>query len=530
MLTRRDSQLSKLGRRLVAAHLMALMGLGLVTLAETGQDPAPGQVFHLRKTAVEPAEPSREDRSQDPARLRLVDEIDRILGRRSYKRASWGIDVHWIEAGEAVYAKSPDAPLSPASNVKIFTTAVALDQLGADFSFTTRLIAEGTLSEKGTLKGDLVLQGGGDPNLSGGLEKKTRPFVYLDRMVRAAQQVGIRVVDGDLIGDDSYFVHAPFGKGWTDTDVQHRYGAAVSALSFYDNVLSLAVGPGDNVGDRLQVSFFPSYSFFSVINRGKTVSSGARKTFAWSGPGDGNRIRLWGNIPISSRKSWRLVTVDDPALYTATVFRERLRKVGIRVTGRTRARHYGESEPAVQSNEVYVHSSLPLQDIIAVINKKSHNLAAEILLRTLGAESSGVGSDEAGLQVVYDFLQEAGVDLATVDLYDGSGLSRDNLITPRAEVLLLSHLAHQPYFPLFMESLAVAGRDGTLKGRMRRRLTRGNVYAKTGSLKKVTTLGGYIRTRSRRTLAFSILVNNHAFSSYTAKRLTDRICEALARY
>ena len=530
MLTRRESKLSKLGRRLIFACLMALMGSGLATLARAGQEPTPSQVFHLRETAVDPAGSSPEDASQDPDRRQLVEEINRILGRRSYNRASWGIDVHWIEAGEAVYAKSPDAPLSPASNVKIFTTAVALDQLGADFRFTTRLIAEGTLSPKGTLRGDLVLEGGGDPNLSGGLEKKTRPFVYLDRMVRAARDAGIRVVDGDIIGDDSYFVYAPFGKGWTDTDVQHRYGAAVSALSFYDNVLSLAVGPGEKVGERLRVSFFPSYSFFSVTNRGKTVSSGARTTFAWSGPGDRHRIRLWGNLPISSRKSWRLVMVDDPALYTATIFRERLRKAGIKATGRIRARHYGEFQTDTPGTEVYVHSSLPLQDIIAFINKKSHNLSAEILLRTLGAERIGVGSDEAGLEVLYDFLQEAGVDPDTVDLYDGSGLSRDNLITPRAQVLLLNHLAHQPYFPLFMESLAVAGLDGTLKGRMRRRLTRGKVYAKTGSLKKVTTLGGYIRTRSRRTLAFSILVNDYAFSSYTAKRLTDRICEALARY
>lgn len=516
----------KIGRCLVVTSLILFVGSELASLSGATRNPTPKQVSNLRETTVEPVVSWVDEESQEADRRNLVRQIDRILNRRSYKRASWGIHVHWIEAGEPVYSMSSDLPLSPASNVKIFTTAAALDQLGPDFRFDTRLIAEGRLSADGTLEGNLVLQGDGDPNLSGGLEKKTQPFVYLDRIVRAARDAGIRVVDGDVIGDDSYFVHAPFGKGWTKGDVRHRYGAAVSALSFHDNVLSLAVGPGKKIGDRLRVSFFPSYSFLPFTNRGKTVSRDARKTFAWSGPGKGNRIRMWGDMPVSSRRSWQLIPVDDPALYTATIFWERLRKAGIKVRGRARARHQGEST-TTQGSEIYVHSSLPLKDIITHVNKRSHNLSAEILLRALGAELAGVGSDEVGLEMVYDFLRAAGVDPDTVDLHDGSGLSRDNLITSRAEVSLLNHLAQQPYFPLFMESLAVAGRDGTLKRRMRRSATRGKVYAKTGSLRNVTSLGGYIRTRSQRTLAFSILVNNHSFN---AKRAADRICEALARY
>jgi PBP4 family serine-type D-alanyl-D-alanine carboxypeptidase len=177
---------------------------------------------------------------------------------------------------------------------------------------------------------------------------------------------------------------------------------------------------------------------------------------------------------------------------------------------------------------MYVHRSRPLSEIVAYTNKHSQNLFAELILRTLGAEIRGIGSDRAGLEVILELLADAGVSRSMVDLYDGSGLSRLNLVAPRAETLLLCHLATRPYFATFVNSLAISGLDGTLNGRMNHGPAAQRVFAKTGSLQSVTTLGGFVMTASGKTLAFCIMLNNHAFGPITARRAIDRICAVLA--
>ncbi|RPI26148.1 MAG: D-alanyl-D-alanine carboxypeptidase/D-alanyl-D-alanine-endopeptidase, partial [Acidobacteria bacterium] len=216
-----------------------------------------------------------------------------------------------------------------------------------------------------------------------------------------------------------------------------------------------------------------------------------------------------------------------PALYAARLLRERLVKLGIKVRGIARGRHSGDELGRPPAHLVYLHESPPLLDVISYTNKKSQNLYAEILLRTLGAQVKGTGSDQAGLEVVYDFLGEAGVTSANARLHDGSGLSRYNLITPRAETMLLAHISSKPYFPDFLDTLAISGLDGTLRGRMLNGPAFLRIFAKTGSLQNVTTLGGYVRTNSGKMLSFSIMVNNHSYSSDTAKRAIDQICNLL---
>jgi len=214
-------------------------------------------------------------------------------------------------------------------------------------------------------------------------------------------------------------------------------------------------------------------------------------------------------------------------LYTARLFRERLIKNGVKVKGIARARHAGDDPNRSPANPIYMHESPPLLEIISHTNKKSQNLHAEILLRTLGAQFRGNGSDRAGLEVVYDFLREAGVTPSTARLFDGSGLSRYNLITPRAETMLLSHVAFKPYFSDFLDTLAISGLDGTLRHRMLHTPAFLRVFGKTGSLQNVTTLGGYVRTNSGKMLSFSILVNNHSFSSAAARKAIDQICDVI---
>ncbi len=471
-------------------------------------------------TSIEPLSPSDE----------LTKKLNSIVRKPLYRRAEWGVDIRSVEDDISVFGHNQDKAFPPASNAKLFTTAAALDRLGPDFRFRTRLTYEGNLNPNRRLQGDLVVVGRGDPDLSDNISELAGHFFHLDRMVERVKEAGIEVVDGDIIGDDSYFTYAPYGEGWTISDLSRDYGAPISALSFTNNLITLSVRPGRKIGQPVHAYVYPSESLLTVSNRAKTVRRGRTGRIQWSKTPGTDLVSLRGQLPVNGDAKSQYFLVQDPALYTARLLRERLIKGGVKVTGAARARHSGDDLPPRPAHLLYVHESLPLLEVIGFTNKKSQNLYAEIILRTLGAEVKGIGSDEAGLEVVYEFLAEAGVDRSMADLYDGSGLSRRNLITPRAETLLLRHMAAKPYFGLFLDSLSVSGLDGTLRGRMIQAPAFQRVFAKTGTLQNVTTLGGYVRTESGKMLAFSILINNHPFSQTTAKRAIDQICNTLAKF
>ncbi|MGH9340774.1 MAG: D-alanyl-D-alanine carboxypeptidase/D-alanyl-D-alanine endopeptidase [Acidobacteriota bacterium] len=457
----------------------------------------------------------------------LARKIDAILSRSSVQRGFWGVEVYSISDGALLYSHNGDKHFSPASNVKVFTTAAALDRLGADFRFETPVAYEGTLSADGELSGDLVLFGRGDPDLAGKLEADKEMFENLDLIAQKIKEAGIREVSGDIIGDDSYFWFSPYGKGWKLTDLNHYYGAPVSALSFMDNTAQIRAFAAGKIGHPARLYSWPT-SFMDIENKTRTVRSKSKNTLHFARP-MGSKLQVGGQVPHGT-KNWTLtIPVDNPALYTASIFRDRLEKAGVEIKGEAKSRHYGGTSN-VQSTTVYVHRSLPLIEIISYINKKSQNLYAEILLRTLGAELKDEGTDFGGIQVVYEFLQEAGIGQEMVELHDGSGLSRLNLITPRAETLLLAELSNRHYFPLFWESLSISSRDGTLKNRMKKTSAAQRVHGKTGTLDEVSTLGGYVETQSGRTLAFAILLNNYNFSYWTARKTFDEICGVLAKY
>ena len=457
----------------------------------------------------------------------MARKIDALLDSKRYRRASWGVDVRYVDGGGVLYSRNPLKYFIPASNVKVFTTAAVLDRLGPNFRFETRLGYEGQLEENGILAGDLVLIGGGDPGLANNLG--SRPiFQHLDNMAREVERAGIRLIQGDVVGDDSFFTYAPHGRGWNKKDLEYHYAPRVSALSFHDNLLNLVARPGRRTGQPIRLASYPSNSLFQLVNMGTTVADGPQATGYFYRSLGNHKAVIGGQIPVNSPGWTRRITMEDPALYTATLLRDRLRKRGIRVEGSVRSRHTAPSD-GVDTQLIYVHESPPLVDVIFRVNRESHNLYAEILLRTLGAVVKGRGSDSGGLEVVYELLREAGVPLRLTDLQDGSGLSEQNLITPRAQSLLLQHVAGKSFFPYFLGSLPVAGRNGTLSGRMGGTPAANRVFAKTGTLSNAITLGGYVQSRSSELLAFSILVNDHRFGHYTARRGIDQICSLLAK-
>lgn len=448
-------------------------------------------------------------------------KIARALRRPGIRSANWGIEVMDANRQELM-AVNPDKPFLPASVLKVLTTATALEKLGPDFRFRTGVYTNGTPQPDGTLDGDLFLVGRGDPNLvdpSGDLLEQPA----LVGLAEKIQALGIKRITGDVIGDDSYFDHGSHGKGWTARDLKSAYGAPINALSINNNVVwihAAATKPGSSVS----VSLEPRGSYFRIRNLGVTGGRKSKRAmYARVIPGTRTLV-ISGTLPIGQDYTQHVI-LDRPAEVTTAIFKDELQRHGVTIGGTVSVLDRGEmpEELKHQWKPLAEHLSPPLVRGVEIINKRSMNLHAEMLLRTLGAEFRGTGTDEAGLEVVKDFIVSAGIDTRGVSLSDGCGLSRENLLTPRFQTSLLLTLATRPYFDLFRNTLAVSGTDGTLRRRFSAQPVRGVIHAKTGTLNGVSTLSGYMTTKSGRNLFFSIFANN-VTAVHRVQRTIDEIC------
>ncbi len=448
-------------------------------------------------------------------------KIARALRRPGLRSTDWGIEV--VDADRQVLvAVNPDKPFLPASVLKVLTTATALEKLGPDFRFRTTVYTNGTLQADGVVSGDLILVGRGDPNLidpAGELLEKSG----LVELAESLQSLGVKKVTGDIIGDDSYFDSSSHGKGWTATDLKSTYGAPINALSYNSNVFWLHAGATKS-GQLVAVSLDPRCSFYRIRNLGMTGTAKARRTiYARAIPGT-RTIVVSGTLPLRQSYSQHII-LERPAEVTTAVFKDELQRHGITVNGAIGVIHQGEMPEELRNHwqTLAEHLSPSLVRGVEIINKRSQNLHAEMLLRTLGAEFRKTGTDEAGLEVVKDFVVSAGIDTQGINLSDGCGLSRENLLTPRFQTSLLLVLSTRPYFDLFLNTLAVSGTDGTLRRRLSSQQVRGVIHAKTGTLNGVSTLSGYMTTKSGRNLVFSIFANN-VTAAGRVRRTIDEIC------
>jgi serine-type D-Ala-D-Ala carboxypeptidase/endopeptidase (penicillin-binding protein 4) len=478
----------------------------------------------------------------------LPDRIDTILSAPDLIRGFWGIDVVSVSSGRVLYAKNSEKLFTPASNTKLFTTAAALALIGPDYNFRTTVETNGTLDKHGRLTGDLVLVGRGDPNLSGRelpyalrTERSNHPIQVLEQLADELVQKGVKYVDGDIIADDSYFAFERYGEGWSQDDLVWADGAPVSALTINDNVVFVSILPADRAGDRAFVSLSPFGDYYRIDNRLITTPAGTgRKIFINREPGS-IVLTLWGNMPLDDPGANEAVAIEDPAEFAANLFRQLLEARGVAVYGKERTRHTelaslstftvttlaparGGDEPAraLQNQPLVLASyqSKPLIEDVRVINKVSQNLHAEILLRLLGREKGTAGTVEGGLEVLRGFLNQAGIPGDQYLFYDGSGLSRQNLVTPHAIVQLLTYAAAQPWGASFRDTFPVAGVDGSLSDRFKSIPAQARIYGKTGSLGGVKTLSGYITTDQGEQVAFAILSNNF---NLPMKRVLDAI-------
>jgi D-alanyl-D-alanine carboxypeptidase/D-alanyl-D-alanine-endopeptidase (penicillin-binding protein 4) len=488
--------------------------------------------------------------SAPPAAMPLQERIAALLSAPDLAHGFWGIEVVSLTTGETLYTLNSDKLFTPASNTKLFTTAAGLALVGPDYKFRTTVETTGTLDRYGRLNGDLVLVGHGDPNLSGRelpYDQRTQraddPIQALESLADALVQKGVKFIDGDIVADDSYFAFERYGEGWSQDDLVWADGAPVSALTINDNVVFVNILPADRAGEKAFVTIKPFTDYYRLDNRIVTTSAGTgRKFFVNREPGS-MVLTLWGNLPLDDPGTNEALAIEDPAEFAAQLFRQLLEKRGIVVYGRQRTRHTelatlstftatavvasgGGSEAGTrpfktdQPITLASYDSKPLVEDVRVINKVSQNLHAEILLRLLGRERGTAGTVEGGLEVMREFLTKAGIASDQYVFYDGSGLSRQNLVTPHAVIQLLRYASAQPWGAAYKSSFPVAGVDGSLSERLKAPRLEKRVLAKTGSLGGVKTLSGYATTDSGQTVAFSILSNN---LNLPAKRVTDTI-------
>jgi D-alanyl-D-alanine carboxypeptidase/D-alanyl-D-alanine-endopeptidase (penicillin-binding protein 4) len=449
------------------------------------------------------------------------------------EKGDWGLLVVDAATGETLYAHNADRYFTPASNTKMFTTALAFSALGPDYRFRTTLETRGRIDSHGRLRGDLVLVGRGDPNLSNRklpydvkAEADGAPEKVLAALADAIVARGIRSIEGDIIGDDSYFIYDRYPAGWAIDDMTFGYGAPVTALAVNDNALEVEVRPGQLEGEAAWFNVEPWADFYQFESHITTGPANAQSRPSITREPGSRRVVLGGQIPLGAEPRKLALAIEEPAEFSAALLKRLLEMRGVRVFGGTRARHTAEEndEPPVVLAE---HVSLPLAEAIRAINKVSQNLHTEMLLRVVAREKTGTGSMSAGLQYAQDFLKSIGVAAGDAVLNDGSGLSRMNLITPRAAVTLLQYVAKQPWAEAYLASLPVAGQDGTLERRMKDTPAAGRIQAKTGTLGNVNALSGYATTIHGTRLIFSMFGNKHNLRGRDGADVLDAICVAM---
>jgi D-alanyl-D-alanine carboxypeptidase/D-alanyl-D-alanine-endopeptidase (penicillin-binding protein 4) len=489
----------------------------------------------------------------------LTANIQAILDDPAVARAHWGISVVTLD-GKQVFAMNDGQYFQPASNAKLFTTAAALALLGPDFIMKTYVLADGTVSSDGHLRGSLRLIGGGDPTMSGRTypysghtERPNPPLFALDDLATQVAASGIRALDGTVVADDTFFVYERYGQGWGQDDLQWDYGAPVSALTVNDNIRYLTLAPGASAGSPAIATWNPALPDDEAALKNEVITSpdGSQAHIGLDRQIDQSYLRAFGTIPAGSKPENFAIAVQDAAKLAGDGFAQSLANHGVAVNPAAQVSHRLSGDTQVFETEVKQplalrplgpsspfappagrivaqRNSPPLSQIVTVVNKVSQNLHAEMLLRLLGKAEGDDGSIVQGTRVVRQFLISAGVQPDDFFFFDGSGLSPQDVITPRAATTLLTYAARQPWGGVYRASLPVGGMDGTLEGRFTQPPLKGRVFAKTGTLAEVHTLSGYLITDRGRTLAISVLCNDHAPVTDTTRAAMDKIVAAIA--
>jgi serine-type D-Ala-D-Ala carboxypeptidase/endopeptidase (penicillin-binding protein 4) len=486
------------------------------------------------------------DASSEAAR-KFRDRASVILNEPQPAKGMWGILIVDSTDGHLLFAENADRYFVPASNMKLFTTALALATLGPDFKFKTTIESRGPVGPDGKLEGSLYLVGRGDPNLSnrkfpfeGKEEFDGQPEKVVAELASQIVAGGVRDIDGDIVGDDSYFPRERYPSGWEIDDMVWEFGAAVSSIIVNDNTVSLTLVPGDAAGAVVQSELSPMTADFRVNNLVVTSAAGVKADLTLKREPGSNTVTVLGTLPANSKPRKLLLAVQEPALHAAQLLKRILEEKGVVVRGVARTQTENEASVAGKTRTVLAtHTSVALSDAVKLVNKISQNLHTESLLRTSGQEACLHAAPAAAPQncdsltsddyaaFAAKFYSDAGIAAGDVVQTDGSGLSRHDLATPRAFVTLLQYAVKQSWFSAYYDSLPVAGVDGTLEDRMKNSAGATRIHAKSGSLQHVRTRSGYAELPNGRRLIFSFMSNNVGSKGREATEALDALSAAM---
>ena len=512
--------------------------------AATTPTPTPVPTPAARLGESSAAKPARANAPKTVEELRA--RLETVLNNPDLAPSQMAVKVVSLDTGRTLFEENGAKLLHPASNMKIYTVAAALDRLGPDYRFKTSAYAPSMPDASGTIRGDLIIYGRGDPSFAASFNNGDY-YRAIDDFAARIAAAGVKRVEGNIVGDESYFTGGRFGYGWEWDDLQWYFGAEVSALTVNDNALDLFVRPGQQVGAQAVVVTGPVTPAVQIVNRATTSPRGTRRDLTVHRPLGTNVIEVSGTVPLgldlTDKGLVGSVAVPNPALVFVYMLRSALASKGVVVTGQSLVADAGtrKSQPLrVESlAELASVQSPPLSVIAAQTMKPSQNLYTELLLRTLGKVSVPAGavsltertSADDGVEAVKTFLRGAGIEpRSQFVMADGSGLSRHNYITADATVRLLTYMTTHRHAAAFRESMPVAGVDGTLKTRLRDTPAQGNLRAKTGTINAVASLSGYVTSAAGERLVFSIILNNYPEESSSRRSHIDAIAVLLASF
>lgn len=448
----------------------------------------------------------------------LNKKLIELKNSQALKHGQWGVYAEYVDNGEKIISLDEEESLAPASGLKVFTTITALNYLGENYKFKTKLYYDGKINPDGNLDGNIYIVGCGDPTLGSDLVKTSPPLDSLMKLwTFAVMQKGIKKVNGSIIADNLLFDNQTVPDYWPYIDIGNYYGAGPNALTINNNLYYLYFKPSKNVGDEAKVlRTEPEISGLNFINYVKTGPVGSGDNgYIYDSPEKFKAV-LRGTIPAGVDEFYIKGSIPDPALFAAQYFTSFLKENNIEILGE--AKKLKEKKIYDDSKIITKTISPPVKNIVFIINKKSFNLYAEQLLKTAALEKTGEGSTQKGTEIISSFLDSIGISTEGLNLFDGSGLSRTNMITAKMMVKLLSFVSWQKYFTAFYNSLSVAGDPddfGNFKNYGRNTLIEKNARIKSGLITGVRSHSGYLKNKSGRLIAFSFIANN--FSGRTSE-------------
>lgn len=428
----------------------------------------------------------------------------------------WGVYAEYIDTGEKIIDFNSEKSLAPASGLKVFTSSLALAELGENYTYETKLYYDGTINDQGILNGNIYIVGDGDPTLGSDQVKNS---LNLDKLIKSwttqIKDKGIQSITGAILADDLIFERNPVPDYWPYVDIGNYYGAGTSGLCINENLYYLYFKPGKQTDDAAQVlrtePLIPELVFTNYMKTGEPGSGD--NGYIYCAPQQFNAV-LRGTIPAGVNEFPIKGSIPDPSLFAAQYLQKALQDEGVKVLGK--ASKVVESSKYNIQKLIGITLSPPLKDIVYILNKRSHNLYTEQLLRTVAFEKTPSSTTESGIDYLINFLKKNNIPVDGVELYDGCGLSRTNCITAKSMVKVLSYNSRQKYFNSFYNSLGVAGDASDISFYKKYGVNTpiaGNARIKSGLINGVRSHSGYLKTKSGRTIAFSFIANNFSGSS-----------------